>query len=77
MQVQKCSLVDTEPVERELDNISGQFDLVTLAACSPFLLRKEMANWPKLSLWTVFKSLRLQTTSMTDSCALTCVHNIL
>lgn len=42
--MQKRSLVATEPVERELDHISGQFHLVTVASDSLLLPEKKLQS---------------------------------
>lgn len=44
MQMQKHSLEATEPVERELDRISGQFHLVTVASDSFLLPEKKLQS---------------------------------
>ena len=49
--MQKGSLIYIEPVERELDDISEQFDLIMLASYSLFLVSFCLAKWSKILLW--------------------------
>ena len=44
MKMQKGSLIYIEPVERELDDISEQFDLIMLASYSLFLVSFYLAK---------------------------------